>query len=151
MVGLHHLKLDLVSDFNFAWRTVHNNMLMRRSIAKNNVSRTIPLIEEDQKVALLHAPFKGMTLFGSELAKLQKANMEHGSALTVFPAPAVPPQSYTTKPYTGRGKSFRKGGYSYKRVGWDRDCDRSVPSATISKPSKSGNGQYKDCYSTSKL
>ena len=117
MAGLHHLKLDLVSASNFAWRMVHNNMLMRRSIALDNLPRTIPPIDDDQKVALLHALFKGRTLFRSELAKLQKANMECGSALTVLPAPAAPPQSYTTKAYTGPGKLFRNGGYSYKRGG----------------------------------
>ena len=26
---LHHLKLDLGSAFNFSWRMVHNDMLMR--------------------------------------------------------------------------------------------------------------------------
>ena len=40
--GLHHLKLDLVSASNFAWRTVHNNMLMRPSIALKSLSGTIP-------------------------------------------------------------------------------------------------------------
>ena len=60
--ALHYLKLDLVAGSNFAWRTVHNNMLMRRSVALDNLSRTIPLIDSDQKVALLHAPFKGTTL-----------------------------------------------------------------------------------------
>ena len=73
---LHHLKLDLGSAFNFSWRTVHNYMLMHHSIALENLSRTICPIDEDQKVALLHTPFKGTTLFGGELAKLQQANME---------------------------------------------------------------------------
>ena len=58
-----------------------------------------------------------------------------------FPAPAAPPPSYAPKPYAGRVKSFKKGGYSYKRVGRDRDHDRFTPSATITKPSKSGDGQ----------
>ena len=84
--GLHHLKLDLVSASNFARRTVDNNMLMRSSIALKNLSQTISLIDEDQKIALLCAPFKGTSLFGGELAKLQKANTERGSALTVFQA-----------------------------------------------------------------
>ena len=62
--GIHHLKLDLVAGSSFAWRMVHNNMLMRHSVALDDLSRTIPLIDLDQKVALLHAPFKGTTLFG---------------------------------------------------------------------------------------
>ena len=56
--GLHHRKLDLVAGSNFAWRTVHNNMLMRNSIALDNLSRTIPPIDSGQKVALLPAIFK---------------------------------------------------------------------------------------------
>ena len=92
---------------------MHSNLLMHRSVALDNLSRTIPPIDSDQKVALLHTPFKDTTLFGGELAKLQKANKEHASSLTVFPAPAVSSQTYSTKPYTGLGRSFRKGGSSY--------------------------------------
>ena len=84
--GLHHLKLDLVSALS--WRTVHDVMLMGHTIVLENLSRTIPQIDEDEKVALLHASFKGSTLSGGELAKLQKVNTEHASALTVFPVPA---------------------------------------------------------------
>ena len=62
-VSLHHLILDLVAGSNFAWRTLHNNMLMRRSVALNNLSGTSPQIDSDQKVALLYTPFKGTTLF----------------------------------------------------------------------------------------
>ena len=94
-----------------------------------------------RKVALLHAPFTGTTLFRGDLAKLQKANTECAIALTMFPAQAAPSHTYATKPYTGRGKSFRKSGYSHKRGGRDRDHNRSSPSVTITKPSKSGDGQ----------
>ena len=76
-VGLHHLKLDLMAGSNFAWRMVHNHMLiMRSSVALENLpkSKTIPPIDSDQKVALFHAPFKGTTLFGGELAKLHRVN-----------------------------------------------------------------------------
>ena len=45
------------------------------------------------------------------------------------------------KPYTSRSRSFRKGGSSYRRSGKDRDQSRSVPSSTVTRPSKSGNGQ----------
>ena len=131
--GLHHLKLDLVSAFNFAWMTVHYNMLMQCSISFGyNLSRNIPLIYDDEKVALLHTPFKGTTLFGGELTKLQEPNTECASALTVFPAPAAPSHTYTTKPYTGHGKLFRKGGDSHKIGGRNRDHGRSA-SATITK------------------
>ena len=62
------------------------DMLMCQSIALENLSRTIPPIGEDQRLFYFtHLS----TLFGGELAKLQKANTEHASALTVFPAPAV--------------------------------------------------------------
>ena len=77
---LHHLKLDLVSCCNFSWRVAHNKMLMRHLIALDNLKKTLPLIDEDQKLALLH----------SELAKLQKASTNQVSAFTVFPMPTVP-------------------------------------------------------------
>ena len=82
-----------------------------------NLSRTIPPIDSDQKVALLLAPFKGTTLFRGELAKLQKANKERASSLTVklqqHPLRLTP----LSLSYTGRGRSFRKGGSSYRRGG----------------------------------
>ena len=53
--GLHNLKLDLVAGSNFTCRTVHNYMLMRCSVALDNMSKTIPPIHSDQRVALLHA------------------------------------------------------------------------------------------------
>ena len=54
--------------------------------------------------------FNGTTLFVGELAKLQKANTELASALTVFPSPAAPPSAYAPEAYSGRDKSFWKGG-----------------------------------------
>ena len=36
---------------------------MRRSIVLDNLAKTIPLIDPDQRVALLHAPFSGTTLY----------------------------------------------------------------------------------------
>ena len=121
---------------NFACRTVHNNMLMCRSMALDNMFITISPMDSDQKDALLHASFKGTTLFGG---KLHRANKELASSVTVYPAAS--PQTYSIKPYTGRGRSFRKGGSSYRRGGRDRDQSRCTPSATTTKPSKSGNGQ----------
>ena len=44
-------------------------------------------------------------------------------------------------PYTIRGRSFRKGGSSYRRSGEDRDWSKSAPSSTVTRPSKSGNSQ----------
>ena len=67
------LKLNIVSCLHYAWREAHNKMLLYRSIALDCLRRTLPPIDEDQKLALLHAPFKGTTLFGGELAKLQEA------------------------------------------------------------------------------
>ena len=106
-VGLHHLKLDLVAGANFAYRTVHYHMLMRHSVALDNLSKTIPPIDPDQKVAL---PFKGTTFFGRELAKLHWANKEPA----VYPA--TTPQTCSTKPYAGHDRSFRKGGCSYRKT-----------------------------------
>ena len=64
------LKLDIISCLNYAWREAHNKMLLRLSIALDCLGRTLPPTDDDQKLALLHAPFKGTTLFGGELAKV---------------------------------------------------------------------------------
>ena len=101
------LKLDIISFLNYAWREVHNKMLLHRSIALDCLERTLPPIDQDQKLALLHAPFRGTTLFGGELAKLQEANTKRAATFTVFPQPTAPPTSYSAHPYAGRGKSFR--------------------------------------------
>ena len=69
-------------------------MLMRRSVALDNLSRTITPIDSDQKVALLHPPFKGTTLSGGELAKLHRANKERASSVTVYLAASS--QTYST-------------------------------------------------------
>ena len=84
------LKLDIISCLNYAWREAHNKMLLRRSIALDCLRRMLPPIDDDQKLALLHAPFKGTTLFGGELAKLQEANTKRAATFTVFPQPTAP-------------------------------------------------------------
>ena len=135
------LKLDIVSFLHYAWREVHNKMLLRRSIALDCLDRTLPPIDEDQKLALLHAPFKRTTLFGGELAKLQEANTKRAATFTVFPQPTVPPTSYSAHPYVGRGKSF-KDKKGFKRPGGrGRGQGRSAPSATITRPGQSRDGQ----------
>ena len=134
-------KLDIVSFFHYAWREVHNKMLLRRSIALDCLERTLPPIDEDQKLALLHAPFKGTTLFGGELAKLQEANTKRAATFTVFPRPTAPSTSYSTRPYVGRGKSF-KDKKGFKRPGGrGRGQGRSTPSAAITRPGQSKEGQ----------
>ena len=85
------LKLDIISFLNYAWREVHNKMLLRRSIALDCLERTLPPIDQDQKLALLHAPFRGTTLFGGELAKLQEANTKRAATFTVFTQPTRGP------------------------------------------------------------
>ena len=117
------LKLDIISFLNYAWREVHNKMLLRRSIALDCLERTLPPIDEDQKLALLHAPFKGTTLFGGELAKLQEANMKRAATFTVFPQPTAPPTSYSTRPYGGKSFKDKKG---FKKPG-GRGRDRAGP------------------------
>ena len=135
------LKLDIVSFLHYAWRKVHNKMLLRRSIALDCLDRTLPPIDEDQKLALLHAPFKGTTLFGGELAKLQEANTKRAATFTLFPQPTAPPTSYSARPYVGRGKSF-KDKKGFKRPGGrGRGQGRSAPSATITRPGQSKDGQ----------
>ena len=69
-LGLHQIKLHLVAGANLAWRMVHNHMLMRHSVVLDNLSKTNPSVDPDQKMALLQAPFKGTTLFRGELTKV---------------------------------------------------------------------------------
>ena len=135
------LKLDIVSCLHYAWREAHNKMLLRRSIALDCLRRTLPPIDEDQKLALLHAPFKGTTLFGGELAKLQEANTKHAATFTVFPQPTAPSASYSTHPYVGRGRSFNKKKGFKKPGGRGRGQGRSMPSATITRPGQSKDSQ----------
>ena len=96
------------------------------------MKKTQPPIDEDQKLALLHALFAGTSLFGGDLAKLHEANTKSVNAVTVYPATA-PPASYP-RPYVDLGKSFnysdRKGGYSRRGGGRGRGQGRSTPSAT---------------------
>ena len=69
-VILVQLKLDLAASHQFAWRFFHNDMLMRCSIALVNLPSTVPLIDENQKLYLLHVPFRGHILFGGVLTSL---------------------------------------------------------------------------------
>ena len=136
------LKLDIISFLNYAWREVHNKMLLRRSIALDCLERTLPPIDQDQKLALLHAPFRGTTLFGGELAKLQEANMKRAATFTVFPQPTAPPTSYSTRPYAGRGKSFRDDKKGFKKPGGrGRGQGRTAPTATVTRPGQSKDSQ----------
>ena len=103
--------------------------------------RTLPPIDDDQKLALLHAPFKGTTLFGGELAKLQEANTKRAATFTVFPQPTAPLASYSTRPYVGRGRSFNDSKGFKKPGGRGRGQGRSTPSATSTKPGQPKEGQ----------
>ena len=133
--------IDNYPGMHYAWREAHNKMLLRRSIALDCLRRTLTPIDEDQKLALLHAPFKGTTLFGGELAKLQEANTKRAATFTVFPQPTARPASYSTHPYVGRGRSFndKKGFKKPGRRG--RRQGRSAPSATSTRPGQSKEGQ----------
>ena len=55
-------------------------------MALDNLSKTIPPIVSNHQVASLHAPIKGTTFFGGELAKLHRANKERANSVTVYPA-----------------------------------------------------------------
>ena len=136
------LKLDIISFLNYAWREVHNKMLLRRSIALDCLERTLPPIDQDQKLALLHAPFRGTTLFGGELAKLQEANTKRAATFTVLTQPTAPPTSYSTRPYAGRGKSFRDDKKGFRKPGGrGKGQGRSAPTATVTKPGQSKDSQ----------
>ena len=67
---------------------------MRHSIALVNLAKDIPPIDDCQKMDFLHVHFTGTVLFGGDLAKLEKANKERASVLTLFPNLASPSTSY---------------------------------------------------------
>ena len=122
---LHHLKLDIVSCCNFSWIEAHN--ALRHSVALDNLKNTLPLIDEDQRLALLHAPLKGTTLFGGETPR-----SEHKASCDIYCVPYAnsAPFSYS---------SDRRG--SRRSSGRGRGQDRSMPSTTITKPGQSKEGQ----------
>ena len=110
--------------------------------------KDLPPIDEDQRLALLHAPFKGTTLFRGELAKLQEANTKHAATFAVFPTPTAPPVSYSSRPYVRRSKTFsdRKG--SKKLSGRGRGQGRPMPNATITRPGQAKEGQPCDRFNS---
>ena len=117
-------------------------MLLRRSIALDCLERTLPPIDQDQKLSLLHAHFRGTMLFGGELAKLQEANTKRAATFTVFPQPTAPPTSYSTRPYAGHGKSFRDDKKGFRKPGdIGRGQGRSAPTATVTRPGQSKDSQ----------
>ena len=127
-----HPKLDLVA---------HNKMLLRCSVALDNLRRTLPPIDEDQRLALLHAPFNGTTLFGAELAKLQEANTKPAATFTVFPTPIMaPPVSYSPRLTSDEGKVFLTGGAQGSLVAGteDRAGPRHLPPVLSLCPCKEG-------------
>ena len=101
----------------------------------------IHLIDEGERLALLHAPFKGTTLFGGELVKLQEANTKCAATFAVFPTPMAPPVSYTSRLYVGRGNSFSDRRGSRKPSNRGRGQGRSTLSATSTRPGQSKEGQ----------
>ena len=89
---------------------------------------------------LLH-PFKGTTLFGGELAKLQEANTKRAATFAMFPTPTAPPVFYYSRPYVGRGKSFSDRKSPKKPSGRDREQRRPMPTSTITRPGQAKEGQ----------
>ena len=118
-------------------------MLLHHTIALDVLRKTLPPIDEDQRLALLHAPSKGTTLFGGELVKLQEAKTKQAATFTVFLTPIAPPVSYSSHPYVRRGKNLdfsdRRG--SRSSSGWGRGQSRFMPTATITEPGQSKKGQ----------
>ena len=112
-------------------------MLMRRSIVLDNLDKTILTIDPYQRVALLHAPFKGTTLFGGELARVYRASKERASSVNVYPA--VP--SVINHPALHRPWEILQERWLFLQSGRDRDRSKSTPSSTVTRLSKSGDGQ----------
>ena len=95
---LHHIKLDMVAVFHLSWWAGVITSWFAASLLLK-ICLFVPPIYEDQKMDLLHVPFKGTTLFGGELAKLQKVTTEWANALIVLPIPAAPLTSCSPRPY----------------------------------------------------
>ena len=83
------LKLDIISCLNYAWREAHNKMPLRRSIALDCLRRTLPPVDDDQKLALLHAPFKGTTLVGQATESKHEACCHLHSVPSANSAPCI--------------------------------------------------------------
>ena len=85
-IVLHQLKLDLVVSCNFSWREAHNKMLLHRLIALENLKKTQPPIDEDQKLALpqtLPQTGKGYrTCLGSVLNRTGKPKVVQHKTIT---------------------------------------------------------------------
>ena len=66
--------------------------------------------------------------------------MKHAVTFAVFPTPAAPPVSYSSRPYVGQGKSFsdRKG--PKKTSGRGRGQIIPMPTAPITRPGQSKEG-----------
>ena len=64
------------------------------------------------------------------------------ATFTVFPQPTAPPTSYSTRPYAGRGKSFRDDKKGFRKPGGrGRGQGRSAPTATVTRPGQSKDSQ----------
>ena len=95
-----------------------------------NLLSRVPLVDEEQKIDLLHAPFKGHTLFIGA-ASVQKENMEQSKTLTVFAHLAVSSSSY--QPYMGQGRSW--GGQESSKVCYSDEIVQGQLSANSHRPS----------------
>ena len=78
-------------------------MLIQCLIALENLSSTVPPIDEHQKIVLLNALFKGPV---EQWPVCRKRTFEWSLTLTVFPYPAVPSTFDSTPPYVGRARSY---------------------------------------------
>ena len=117
---------------------VHNQMIVRRSLALNTLLGSFPLLPENQKTQLLLAPFTGCTRFGGggRISEGEKVNLEQAKSFTAFSHPAAPSTSYASQPYVGRGWGYRKGSSSH----WAGNIINPAPSANATKPSNDSQG-----------
>ena len=117
-------------------------MLLRRSIALDCIERTLPPIDQDQKLALLHAPFRGTTLFGGELAKLRRRTRSAQRPSSCSLSQQRPLHLTLHIPYAGHGKSFRDDKKGFRKPGGrGRGQVRSAPTATVTRPGQSKDSQ----------
>ena len=115
--------------------------VVTRSIALDCLERTLPPIDEDQKLALLYAPFKGTTLLeGSWLSYRKRTrSVLQPSPCSLSQQRPLHPTLHVLTSDEVRALRIRRALRDLADVAEDRAGPR--PSATITRPGQSKDGQ----------
>ena len=117
-------------------------MLLRRSIALDNLSRTLPPIDEDPSLALLHAPFKGTNYsVWRRIDETPRGEHEACCHLQCVPYANSAPCLLLFSSVCQMREKFTDRRGSRKPGGHCRGQGRSTPSSTSTKPGQSKEGQ----------